>query len=70
MAVTAEKVIQTYETKLKEKFVHTLSCEQAESLTNIVNKKNVLTILPTGQGKTLIYAVLPEQVSSDCSEKH
>lgn len=56
--IAQKDVLESYNTHLKEAFVHNLKAEQVEIITHIINRDHVFAVLPTGYGKSLCY-VLP-----------
>jgi superfamily II DNA helicase RecQ len=59
-------VRKIYEEHLKQIFKVDLKDEQIEILNYLCNAKNVLGILPTGYGKSLIYMLLPFILDKVC----
>ena len=53
------EVQYVYESHLKDTFKVELKKEQLALLTKVCNKINVLAVLPTGFGKSLIYILAP-----------
>jgi len=59
MELKKEDVLRVYEESLKEDLFVSLKEEQLQLITAVCNRKNVLGVLPTGFGKSLVYYVAP-----------